>query len=74
MNCRSNSRERKLRLQDLGEEREHDCHGCRRYDPMDGGGRIASGTAIESNAGAIAEERKLRLQDVGEGREQERKL
>jgi len=32
-----------------------DLHGCRRYDPKDGGGRIASGTAIESNAGAIAE-------------------
>jgi hypothetical protein len=30
-------------------------HGCRRYDPKDGGGRIASGTAIESNAGAVAE-------------------
>jgi hypothetical protein len=25
-------------------------------DPTDGGGRIASGTAIESNAGAIAED------------------
>jgi len=30
-------------------------HGCRRYDSTDGGGRIASGTAIESNAGAVAE-------------------
>ncbi|WP_432740803.1 hypothetical protein [Methylobacter sp. G7] len=33
----------------------HPCGLCRRYDPTDGGGRIASGTAIESNAGAIAE-------------------
>ena len=32
--------------------------GRRRYDPRDGGGRIASGTAIESNAGAVAEEQK----------------
>src|SRR3546814_3411748 len=29
-------------------------HGCRRYDSMDGGGRAASGTAAESNAGAVA--------------------
>ena len=28
-----------------------------RYDPKDGGGRIASGTAIESNAGAVADEK-----------------
>jgi hypothetical protein len=33
-------------------------HGYRRYDPKDGGGRIASGTAIESNAGAVAESTK----------------
>jgi hypothetical protein len=26
-----------------------------RYDSMDGGGRAASGTAAESNAGAVAE-------------------
>ena len=27
-------------------------HGCRRYDPMDGEGRTASGTAVESNSGS----------------------
>ena len=31
-------------------------HGCRRYASMDGCGRTASGTAVESNAGAVAEE------------------
>jgi hypothetical protein len=31
-------------------------HGCRRYDPMDGGGRTASGTAVEGNAGAVADD------------------
>src|SRR5690606_33947452 len=29
-------------------------HGCRRYASMDGCGRTASGTAVESNAGAVA--------------------
>ena len=32
-------------------------HGCKRYDPNDEGGRIASGTVIEGNAGAGAEPR-----------------
>ena len=27
----------------------------RKYDPMDGGGRIAQGVAIENNAGAVIE-------------------
>jgi hypothetical protein len=36
-------------------------HGCRRYDPKDGGGRIASGTAIESNAGAVAEAKQKKV-------------
>jgi len=31
-------------------------HGCRRYASMDGCGRTASGTAVESNAGAVAEQ------------------
>jgi hypothetical protein len=39
-------------------------YGYRRYDPKDGGGRIASGTAIESNAGAIAEERSTRRKTI----------
>jgi hypothetical protein len=29
------------------------------YDPNDVGGRIASGSAIESNAGAVAESTKF---------------
>ena len=29
----------------------------RRYDSMDGGGRIAPGAAIENNAGAVVESR-----------------
>jgi hypothetical protein len=33
----------------------HPWSSCRRYDHKDAGDRIASGTAIESNAGAIAE-------------------
>jgi hypothetical protein len=36
-------------------------HGCRRYDPKDGGGRITSGTAIESNAGAVAEAKQKKV-------------
>src|SRR5690606_22846943 len=31
-------------------------HGCRRYASMDGCGRTASGTAVESNAGAVVEQ------------------
>jgi hypothetical protein len=31
-------------------------HGCRRYASMDGCARTASGTAVESNAGAVAEQ------------------
>ena len=31
-------------------------HGCRRYDFMEGIGRVESGTETESNAGAVAEE------------------
>ena len=31
-------------------------HGCRRYDSMDGIGRVESGTETESNAGAVTEE------------------
>ena len=31
-------------------------HGCRRYDSMDGIGRVESGTETESNAGVVTEE------------------
>jgi len=53
----------RIAYMDVGKGREQErklsplpCGLCRRYDPKDRGGRIASGTAIESNAGAIAEE------------------
>ena len=32
----------------------------RRYDSMDGGGRAASGTAAENNAGAVVESSEIR--------------
>jgi len=37
---------------DVGKGREHKRKDARRYASMDGGGRAASGTKAESNAGA----------------------
>jgi hypothetical protein len=35
-----------------GSEENARLQGCRRYDPMDGGGRLRQEQAIESNAGS----------------------